>query len=642
MDFDFQKLNFRFQGLNCFSEEQSNCFFGRELEKEKLSTLLQLEKNVVLYGNAGHGKTSLIKAGLMPNLLEKEPTLKIQCFRFGICGENDKKSLTSIVVNNLLFETHTVGKFYLDKIPNQEKSIWYYLKKSQWHGKQSNFVLIFDEFEEFFSYPEAEQNKLKTELSTLLYTKIPQFYRDLYKNASDEDAGVFIDEELEWFYNPLSVRILISIRTDMLSQLNKLKDAIPGILQNCFEILPFTKSQIINILHQINEFKLAGNQIEFPTDVINEIPELIHSDGIVEPYRFQLYCRCVEELAMAVKSYRIEMNDLPSFTDVCEEEYLNQVTKLEKQTDNRVSIFLEEELIFEEEPVSISVFQRVIQNRYNIPLKILQHLTQLTILRVEISSDGKVYYQLGSPCWVYPALKMKLIKKERKQIEVQKKFLKEYRMKMFMRFLAVFLVAIVTLSVFLIDAYSNQREEKEKVIYIKNQLKNSNDIQQRFIKSLAVRIDTSELEKVTNELDSLIYAQFKVSPDNIDQKAEIASEIYTILEIDQNFIAEAYGNLAWYQLFNHKFDKALKSAIKARGFQSRDTTILWLEENLALAYACAGDTQSARRIYLKIKDLNFAEYDIPFSVQFQNDVERLIEEKVVLPEHADKFRSYFK
>ena len=63
----------RYPGLNYFTTEQKDQFFGRDAEKEDLLALVQTEKIVALFGKSGYGKSSLIRAGLIsllpPNVL---------------------------------------------------------------------------------------------------------------------------------------------------------------------------------------------------------------------------------------------------------------------------------------------------------------------------------------------------------------------------------------------------------------------------------------------------------------------------------------------------------------------------------------------------------------------------------------------
>src|SRR5271169_4712723 len=57
-------------GLRAFGERDRDFFFGRERETAELLSLVQRSPVVVLYGQSGLGKTSLLQAGLFPRLKE--------------------------------------------------------------------------------------------------------------------------------------------------------------------------------------------------------------------------------------------------------------------------------------------------------------------------------------------------------------------------------------------------------------------------------------------------------------------------------------------------------------------------------------------------------------------------------------------
>src|SRR3954465_10451445 len=55
-------------GLASFSEETRAYFHGRDEEVAELGRRVQRKILTVLFGQSGHGKTSLLRAGLVPRL----------------------------------------------------------------------------------------------------------------------------------------------------------------------------------------------------------------------------------------------------------------------------------------------------------------------------------------------------------------------------------------------------------------------------------------------------------------------------------------------------------------------------------------------------------------------------------------------
>src|SRR5215510_11301948 len=56
-----------YTGLRSFTEEESLYFKGRDQQIDQITSLLELNKFLMVTGASGEGKSSLIYAGLIPN-----------------------------------------------------------------------------------------------------------------------------------------------------------------------------------------------------------------------------------------------------------------------------------------------------------------------------------------------------------------------------------------------------------------------------------------------------------------------------------------------------------------------------------------------------------------------------------------------
>ena len=147
----------RYPGVQPFATNQEHIFFGRDEDIENLYDLILLEPLVLLFGKSGYGKSSLLNAGILPKFqkLEKDdPDYFIPIvIRFGayVEGQNDNPPIQ--VIEQKLAETHSkqTQNQYLDAL-NIEPSLWTTFKAQQDEG-HSRFLLVFDQFEELFSYP---------------------------------------------------------------------------------------------------------------------------------------------------------------------------------------------------------------------------------------------------------------------------------------------------------------------------------------------------------------------------------------------------------------------------------------------------------------------------------------------------------
>src|SRR5580765_3079260 len=57
-----------FQGLRSYEEKNKTQFGGRDAEIRELYNLVEANRLTIVFGKSGIGKTSLIKAGLIPEL----------------------------------------------------------------------------------------------------------------------------------------------------------------------------------------------------------------------------------------------------------------------------------------------------------------------------------------------------------------------------------------------------------------------------------------------------------------------------------------------------------------------------------------------------------------------------------------------
>ena len=97
-------------------------------------------------------------------------------------------------------------------------------------------LLIFDQFEELFSYDERAINVFQEQLAEALYTDVPQRYWDALKREQDKGNEPLSTDEWTMIQQPPQLKILISIRADRLHLLSRLSDYLPNILKNNYEL----------------------------------------------------------------------------------------------------------------------------------------------------------------------------------------------------------------------------------------------------------------------------------------------------------------------------------------------------------------------------------------------------------------------
>ena len=134
-----EKATGLFLGLQSYTEAQSEIFFGRDEEIERLTNLIKANTLTIVFGKSGTGKTSLLNAGVFPGLR------KNYCLPFRIRLEfsEDSADLITQVKNILRTEIDKYG-FQVESYPADETLWEYFHREPLW--KSITPILIFDQF----------------------------------------------------------------------------------------------------------------------------------------------------------------------------------------------------------------------------------------------------------------------------------------------------------------------------------------------------------------------------------------------------------------------------------------------------------------------------------------------------------------
>ena len=191
-------------------------FCGREDESYDFAKLVMSNIFVTLYGKSGIGKTSLLNAGVFPQIRENGFTpISI---RLGIRDEKEPKSYQSVIIEAI--ERNIPNHETINVIPEQtdaQKSdfLWNYFARHRFYtanGEPTSPVIVLDQFEELFRSNRDEVNALLKQLDYL----------------NDKDNSLDIDEaDGKPYRYETNFRFVISIRED---DLYRLEDSI----DNCY------------------------------------------------------------------------------------------------------------------------------------------------------------------------------------------------------------------------------------------------------------------------------------------------------------------------------------------------------------------------------------------------------------------------
>jgi len=449
---------YRYPGVKPFSPEEQGLFFGREEDIARLYKIIKLEPLLLLYSRSGLGKSSVLNAGIIPRF-EQDGNYHIVLLRFGAFRAGNKIGLTDMLLDKL--RTAHSGDFFLEAIgqPAREDELWYHLKWLQTCCEKKNILIIFDQFEELFTYPEPEIFEFKKQLADTLNVVIPPKYRTVLEEKIFQTTHSIPPADLERLYQPLNIRVVMAIRSDKMSLLDQLKDFIPNILNKTYELTALGREQaedaILNPAYKKDQRFLSA-PFDFTDEALDEIIAYLTRGGKqkIETFQLQIICQYAESIAIAQKTTVITREALGNIKDVFENYYDNLISRLSTEDERqKARVFIEEKLIYEEDKTRLSIYEKQIYKEFNITRELLAALVDSHIIRAEPNTAGGFSYELSHDTLVEPILaaKAKRLEKQRIVDEYQRglaqkaKYAEEQRIKSTKRllFVVIFFLAVL-------------------------------------------------------------------------------------------------------------------------------------------------------------------------------------------------------
>jgi tetratricopeptide (TPR) repeat protein len=433
MDSANNKSIYRYPGITPFSEKDKDVFFGRDTDIDALYNSILLNQCTVISGKSGVGKTSLIYAGLKPQIENKINKTKddryftILTVRVGVWTSNETETLVDKVKRYISADGASdisSGEF-LSFLPGDLKnSLWFKLKQLQFQSfKKSNriFLLIFDQLEELFTYPFQQFKDLLKEFKQIMINNLPDAVREAIEDVDKtEDVK---SAHLRIAYNPIPVKLLLAIRSDKLNLLNRLREAIPNIFQNPVELRPLSREQATKAIKEPSGKKgdFITDAFEIEDETVAAICDFLESqqstdldsnfeEWHIEPFTLQILCQHIERNIVPYdqdkKITRAELGDPDEIIKNYYQDVLNKL-QLDEQTKLNVRKLIEEEMIYEPDQRRLILYKEIIVNEFNISEELLNKLTDAKLLRELIAVGSKPSYEISHDWMVIPILNAK-------------------------------------------------------------------------------------------------------------------------------------------------------------------------------------------------------------------------------------------
>lgn len=257
-----------YKGLFPYTAKDEKLFFGRDKESFDLVEMIKNNQLVIIYGESGTGKTSLINAKLFPEL-KRQYYFPIY-IRLNYTSKVDPLTqLRQIIDAELRKWDKSVPLFTPDLT-----LIEYAAKTSVFNGLVKP-ILFFDQFEELFTLgPKHVESVLLDalieQLSDLIEVRLPKLHKKHQLISASSNNDEYLNEET-CTENVLRFTVVFSLRQDYIAQLDDLRFKIPSVSANRYRIKKFAHSQAFDaIIKPAEEFAKTLENSEKSFSILNK------------------------------------------------------------------------------------------------------------------------------------------------------------------------------------------------------------------------------------------------------------------------------------------------------------------------------------------------------------------------------------
>ena len=227
-----------FPGLRPFEFGDNHLFFGRDQQTTELTTRLRKNRFVAVVGTSGSGKSSLVRAGLMPELLSGTMAGAGSSWETTIMrpGGDPLTNLANAIVDADLYdpEEEDIASQVRATLTRSGLGLVEAMRQSEL-PQGTNFLLVVDQFEEIFRFRRSD-------------------------DATDEQAAFFVNLLLEASAQAdLPLYIIITMRSDFLGECSQFPRLADTVNEGEFLIPRLNRDQRKEAI--VGPIKVAGGEI---------------------------------------------------------------------------------------------------------------------------------------------------------------------------------------------------------------------------------------------------------------------------------------------------------------------------------------------------------------------------------------------
>jgi len=328
-------------GLFSYSEETRAYFHGRDEETAELARRVQRKLLTVLFGQSGLGKTSLLRAGLVPRLRDEA-----YCPVYVRIDYAPESPSPAEQIKQAIFKASaTAGMWTRAGSAIEGESLWEFMHHRgdllrDANGNTLLPLLIFDQFEEIFTLAQADDSgrmrakQFLDELADLVENRPPAA---LEARMENDDAAA---EDFD--FARADYRILIALREDYLAHLESVKVNMPSITQNRMRLARMTGTQALSAVVKPGGRLVSQEVAESIVRFVAGGSELANAE--IEPSLLSLVCRELNTVRQAQGRAEISADLLAGSRDSILSEFYERTLADQPAAVRRV---IEDELLTE-------------------------------------------------------------------------------------------------------------------------------------------------------------------------------------------------------------------------------------------------------------------------------------------------------
>jgi hypothetical protein len=231
-------------GLRPYDISDAAFFYGRSSVTFRLLDQLNSDRLTILYSGSGTGKTSLLRAGIIPNLLANG-RVPLYVRPLGTPVHSAVKTSLIPNLNRFRYLVESPLRDFLGGVTNLLGS-----------SANQSLVIILDQFEEVFLVQDTETRR----------------------ESFDEISRCLLDLLLP-------VRWIFSIREEHLSELASLQTQIPDLFANTFQLMPLSRDQAREAIVE-PAFRFG---VSFESGLVEKMLDDM-GPTMIAPYELQVIC----------------------------------------------------------------------------------------------------------------------------------------------------------------------------------------------------------------------------------------------------------------------------------------------------------------------------------------------------------------